>query len=105
MSQPSAVRSVSECLAQYEILRRQALASADRSGPGGAELAFIERWGLAAWVKGGLPRPVSSVAPEDRQTPALREDGSAPRDLILVLAGLVLGDRQEGQDVQFDQHE
>ena len=91
MSQPSAVRSVSECLEEYEILRRQALESADRFGPDGVELAFIERWGLAAWVKGGLPRRVSRVAPEDRQTPA-------PRDLILALAGLVLGDRQEAQD-------
>jgi hypothetical protein len=93
---------VSECLKQYEILCSQALESADRSGPSGLELACVERWGLAAWVEGGCPCLMRSVAPGDRQTPVLREDESPPHDLILALADLALGDRQEAQDERCD---
>jgi hypothetical protein len=89
-------------LEQYESLRRQALEPGDSNEHNGLELAFIERWGLAAWIEGGLPFPVGSAKPTDGPTPALRETEPVPRDLVLALADLVLGDRQEAQDGRSD---
>jgi len=91
-----------ECVEQYELLRRQALEPGDSCAHNGLEVAFIERWGLAAWIERGLPFQVGSAAPTDGRTPELREAESAPRDLILALADLVLGDRQEAQDGRSD---
>jgi hypothetical protein len=79
-------RSASECLFRYELLRCQALETGDASGPLALELAFIEREGLAAWMA------VAWSEPPVARDPALADPS---HDLVLALADLVLGDREE----------
>jgi len=95
---PATHRSGSECLARYEILRRQVLESGDDPHPNGLELAFIQRQGLAAWLEyapDNLPPGPVSV---DLQTPGQGEAETPSRNLVLALTDLILGDRQEAQD-------
>jgi hypothetical protein len=99
---PATPQSESECLARYEILRRQVLKSGDDPHPISLELAFIQRQGLAAWVEYGpdcLPGGAVSV---DLQTPEPGEAETPSHNLVLALADLVLGDRQEAQDGRSD---
>lgn len=92
------VRSAAEYRSQYETLRRQALEPSGLSGRNGVGLAFIERVGVAAWMEhawdGPADGPVSAAPPG-------WEPGAAeplPRDWMLVLVNLVMGDRQEVLD-------
>jgi len=91
----TADRSASECLSQYEILRRQALEPGDDANPNGLELAFIERQGLAAWIDAGWNSPSSVNTLEGLQITTIHGPEKSSVDLVLALADLVLGDRQE----------
>jgi hypothetical protein len=88
---------VAERLRQYESLRRQVLEPEPRetSNPSGLERAFLERRGLVAWMEYTADYPPAGVVPIDEQTPKRRESEAPHSDLVLVLAGLVVGDRQE----------
>ena len=97
-ARPAIIRSAAECRNQYETLRCQALESSGLSSRKGLELAFIERQGLTAWMERG---PDSQTADAVSADPQAREPEQAMprrRDLILALADLVVGDRQEEQD-------
>jgi hypothetical protein len=90
---PAAGRFGPEARRQYESLRREAL-EAGRHG----ELSLIERQGLAAWLAGTPDRPTDSA---EASPPLSERSGPArppQRALIRLLAGLVLGDRQEHHD-------
>jgi hypothetical protein len=82
-----------ECLAQYETLRRQALepSSQEAPNPKSVEAAFIERQGLAAWAECG---PESAVLPGE-PTAEQHKAESSHRELVMVLAQFVIGDREE----------
>jgi hypothetical protein len=95
---PASHRSESECLARYEILRRQVLESGDDPHPNGLELAFIERQGLAAWMAYGPDNLPPDAVSADLQMSGPGEAGTPSHTLVLALADLVLGDRQEAQD-------
>ena len=84
---------MSECLAQYETLRRKALepSSQEVPNPKSIEAALIERQGLAAWAECG---PESAVLPGERTTEQPKAE-SSPRELVMVLAQFVIGDREE----------
>jgi hypothetical protein len=61
-------------------------------------MALIERQGLAAWIMAG-PMPGSRAAVlAEAQLPKLREAQSPPRDLVLALVDLFIGDRAEEQN-------
>jgi hypothetical protein len=76
---------------QYEILRCQALETGKISNDNALEITFIECRGLAAWMSYVPPGAASA----DLQIAA----GKSPEsDLIVALADLVLGDRQEEKD-------
>lgn len=80
---------------QYEILRQQVLAGSDLTTAVGQEVAWIEHQGMAAWVAHAqdcLAQGAVAVAPPSL---AMKQDKPSENDLILVLADLVLGDRQE----------
>ena len=78
------------------MLRQLALEAggAEVSVPDRLELAFLERQGLAAWVEVRL----AGSRPVDFQEVEMREPVSTPDELVLVLADLVLGSRQEVRD-------
>lgn len=82
-----------ECLAQYETLRRQALEPSFQEAPNpkSVEAAFIERQGLAAWAECG---PESAVLPGESTTEQPKAE-SSHRELVMVLAQFVIGDREE----------
>lgn len=80
---------------QYEILRQQVLAGSDLTDCCGQEVAWIEHQGMAAWMAHAqdcLAQGAVAVAPPSL---ALKQDKPSANDLVLVLADLVLGDRQE----------
>lgn len=97
-SRPAIVRSAAECRHQYETLRRQALESSGLSSRNGLERVFIERQGLTAWMERGPDSQAADAVSAD--TLAREPEPAMPlrRDLILALADLVVGDRQEGHD-------
>lgn len=78
------------------MLRHLALEAGGRgvSVPDRLELAFLERQGLAAWVEVRL----AGNRPADFQEAEMRESVSTPDGLVLALADLVLGSRQEVRD-------
>jgi hypothetical protein len=94
----AAVRSGPEWQNCYESLRRQALETGSGVRHTHAEVTFIERQGLAAWLAHPPDRPADGAEPASPQTAPLVEAGPPRRDLIQVLADLVLGDRQEKRD-------
>jgi hypothetical protein len=86
---------------QYEILRQQVLAGSDLTNCGGCcnccsqEVVWVEQQGMAAWMAHAqdcLAQGAFSVAPPSL---AMKEGKPSENDLVLVLADLVLGDRQE----------
>lgn len=80
------IRSASECLFRYEIIRCQVLESDEFSSSLALEMAFLERQGLAAWM----------VTEWSKLWVASESEVVEPsHDLILALADLVLGDREE----------
>ena len=91
---------MSECRHQYETLRRQALEPSGLSSRNGLELAFIERQGLTAWMERGLDSQAADAVSADPQAREPEQAMLLRRDLILALADLVVGDRQEEQDGQ-----
>ena len=93
----SDVQPTCECGNRYESLRRQALEGNGTSGCNGLELAFIECQGLVAWMERGL-YPAIGAASADQQTRVAGGAEPPQRDLIVILADLVLGNRQEEQD-------
>ena len=95
-------RSESECLALYEILRCQVLESGDSPPLNGLELAFIERQGLAAWMAYGPDNLPPDAVSADLQMSGPGEVETPSHTLVLALADLVLGDRQEAQDGRSD---
>ena len=99
---PASPRSGSECLARYEILRRQVLEFGDDPHPNGLELAFIERQGLAAWMEYGPDNLPPDAVSADLQMSGPGEVKTPSHTLVLALADLVLGDRQEAQDGRSD---
>lgn len=80
-------------MAQYEILRRQALepSSQEAPNPKSVEAAFIERQGLAAWVEHS---PESAVPAGGSSTEQSKAE-SSHRELVMVLTQFVIGDREE----------
>jgi hypothetical protein len=84
-------RSASECLFQYELLRCQALVAGDSSSPLALEVSFIERKGLAAWMAVDWSKP--PVANDGICGAPATMDPS--HDLVVALADLVLGNREE----------
>lgn len=60
-----------------------------------AEVTFIERQGLAAWLAHPPERPADGAEPASPQPAPLVGAGPPHADWIPVLADLVLGDRQE----------
>jgi hypothetical protein len=94
----AAVRSGPEWQNCYESLRRQALETGSGVRHTHAEVTFIERQGLAAWLAHTPDRPADGAEPASPQTAQLVEAGPPRGDLIQVLADLVLGDRQEKRD-------
>ena len=83
------------CKRQYETLRRHALDADEISSSIALEMAFIEYRGMAAWLT-YVPPCLSPSAGSDNLKTAEIESGE--RDLIVVLADLVLGDRLEEKD-------
>ena len=86
---------------QYEILRQQVLGGSDLTHCGGGcnccsqEVAWIEHQGMAAWIAHAqdcLAQGAVAVAPPSL---AMKEGKPSENELVLVLADLVLGDRQE----------
>ena len=94
----AAVRSGPEWQSCYESLRRQVLETGSGVRRTHAEVTFIERQGLAAWLAHTLDCPADGAAPASPQTAQLVGAGPPHDDLIQVLADLVLGDRQEKRD-------
>lgn len=92
------IQAVSEYGNRYERLRRQALESSGTPDRLGLELAFVERQGLAAWMEHGVDDPAVGADSADQQTCGSGETEPLQRDLIVILADLVLGNRQEEQD-------
>jgi hypothetical protein len=90
---PAAGRSGPEGRRQYESLRREALEPGSH-----VELSLIARQGLAAWLAGTPDRPADGAEPA--RPPSEQPELARPpqRTLIRLLAGLVLGDRQEPHD-------
>jgi hypothetical protein len=76
---------------QYENLRCQVLEDGKMSNDNALEMTIIECRGLAAWMSYVPP----STASADLQTAGSK---SLERDLIVVLADLVLGDHLEEKD-------
>jgi hypothetical protein len=68
------------------------------SSRNGLELAFIERQGLTAWMERGPDSQAADAVSADTQAREPEQAMSLRRDLILALADLVVGDRQEEQD-------
>jgi transposase len=97
-SRPAIVRSAAECRNQYETLRRQALESSGLSSRKGLELAFIERQGLTAWMERGPDSQAADAVSADTQAREPEQAVPLRRNLILALADLVVGDRQEEQN-------
>jgi hypothetical protein len=97
-SRPAIVRSAAECRNQYETLRRQALESSGLSSRNGLELAFIERQGLTAWMERGPDSQSADAVSADTQAREPEQAVPLRRNLILALADLVVGDRQEEQN-------
>jgi len=79
---------------QYERLRCQALEHSEASSSNSLAVAFIEHQGLAAWMKQSSC-PVSGAATVDAQTQIQGKVEPAHSEWVMVLADLVLGDRQE----------
>jgi hypothetical protein len=83
---------------QYEILRQQARACRDLTNCSSCyrqELALLEQQGMAAWMahtQEGLTQGAVMIRP---QSIAMKENKPSENELVLVLADLVLGDRQE----------
>ena len=84
------VRSASECLLRYELLRCQALEAGEPSSSLALEMAFIERQGLAAWIAADWNRFSATGENEVGET-TLRQSS---HDLVLALVELVIGDRE-----------
>jgi hypothetical protein len=84
---------LSECLAEYETLRCQALEPSLQKDTmsKSVESAFIERQGLAAWVECD---PESAV-PVGEPTAEQQKAESSHRELVMVLTQFVIGDREE----------
>ena len=80
------IRSASECLFRYELIRCQALESGELSRSLALEMAFLERQGLAAWMAADWSKLWAASESEVVES---------NHDLVLALADLVLGDREE----------
>jgi hypothetical protein len=78
------------------------LASTGPSARPGLELALVERQGLAAWMVHGANDPAMGNVSTDQPPRGTGEGGSSQRELIVILADLVLGNRQEGHDERVD---
>jgi len=72
-------------------MRCQALESGEFSSSLALEMAFIERQGLAAWITTDWNN--NSFATENKFEQTITVNPS--HDLVLVLAELVVGDREE----------
>jgi hypothetical protein len=83
-------------------LRRQVLESGDDPHPNGLELAFIERQGLAAWMEYGPDNLPPDAVSANLQMPGPGDAETPSHNLVLALADLVLGDRQEVKDGRSD---
>jgi hypothetical protein len=94
----AALRSGPEWQSCYESLRRQALEPGSGVCRTHAEVTFIERQGLAAWLAHAPDRPADGAESARPQTVQLVAAEPPHGDLISVLADLVLGDRQEKRD-------
>lgn len=70
--------------------------------PNGLELAFIQRQGLAAWMEYGPDNLPPDAVSADLQMSGPGEVETPSHTLVLALADLVLGDRQEAQDGRSD---
>jgi hypothetical protein len=68
------------------------------SSRNGLELAFIERQGLTVWMEHGPDSQAADAVSADTQAREPEQAMPLRRDLILTLADLVVGDRQEEQD-------
>jgi hypothetical protein len=90
------LRSLPECLAQYESLRRQALEPSLQKDSlhKSAESAIIERQGLVAWVE----RDPESAVPVGESTTRQQKAESSHHELVMVLTQFVVGDREETEN-------
>jgi uncharacterized protein YfaQ (DUF2300 family) len=90
---------VAERIRQYESLRRQALEAEpqETSHPASWERAFLECRGLVAWLEHAADMPPDRVVSIKEQLSKRQEREVPPRDVILTLDSLVVGDRQEVQ--------